>query len=80
MVHRNKLTKKKNLVLPFIGDKHYVLLTFHGEKKFQRKQWTEAVLNSRSYRAVPGPMQTSARTHRAQEHNIKSNTVIYKHR
>lgn len=28
------------------------------------------------YRAVPGPMQTSARTGRAQEHNIKSNTVI----
>lgn len=54
MAFKNKLTEIF-LVLPFIWDKHYVLLTFHGEKKFQRKQWTEAVLNLQGYRALPGP-------------------------
>ena len=54
VAYKNKLTQK-NLVLPFIGDKHYVFFLFYGEKKFQRKQWTEAVLNLQGYRALPGP-------------------------
>lgn len=57
MAFENKLTKK-NLVLPFIGDKHYVLLTFHGEKNSSVNNESEAVLNSQDYGAFHlDPMQ-----------------------
>ncbi|XP_006879899.1 PREDICTED: leptin receptor-like [Elephantulus edwardii] len=66
-------------VLPFIGDKHYLLLTFHGEKKnFQRKQEIKAVLNLQDSCAYLAQMQPFL--HICAQSKQQSNSFLQKHR
>lgn len=67
--------KLKKIVLPLIGDKHYVLLTLHGERKFQHKQKLKQYLTCKSTVFSSGPYAGPHSTHVCtQQHDIKSNS------